>query len=97
MSTSVVRIHCINFVKINQLIIHMRFKKSFKNFLTSVRSHCEDGVSMARLQGHLTSFRDPIKAIENGHLLSKTSTDFSGQTQTESPDLKLEHFIGGKL
>ena len=52
---------------------------------------------MARLQGHLTSFRDPIKAIENGHLLSKNSTDFSGQTQTESPDLRLEHFIGGKL
>ena len=52
---------------------------------------------MARLQGHLMSFRDPLTAIEGGHLLieNTSSTDFSGSSQTASPDLKLENFLHG--
>ena len=69
-------------------------KLFFQNFLKSVRSHCES-ISMARLQGHLMSFRDPLEAIENGHLLKGVtiSTDFNGEGQKESPELKLENFL----
>lgn len=50
---------------------------------------------MARLQGHLMSFRDPLTAIENGQKLMDTtsSTDLSGTAQTISPELKLENFL----
>jgi len=53
---------------------------------------------MARLQGYLMCFRDPLSAIESCAQLkhNTSSVDFTGTEQATPSELKLENFLHGQ-